>query len=75
MEKLPLPMPPEVSVSNDGRRLVAVVVSPTFEGMNESGRQRLVWEHLQTEFELHELRKVEMVLTDSPSEVARLAAG
>jgi acid stress-induced BolA-like protein IbaG/YrbA len=73
LETLPLPYPPEVSVIN-GRRLIAVVTSAAFENMDESERQRLVYNHLLATFDTEDLGKVEMVLTDAPSERARVAA-
>jgi acid stress-induced BolA-like protein IbaG/YrbA len=72
---LPLANAPEVSVIRDGWGLIATVVSLDFEDMDEAERQRLVWHLLHEKFPLPELRPIEMVLTDSPSERAGLATG
>jgi acid stress-induced BolA-like protein IbaG/YrbA len=72
---LPLSSPPEVSVTRDPSRFIAIVISPDYEEIGEFERQRMVWHLLHAKFPLHELRAIEMVLTDSPSEVAQFATG
>jgi acid stress-induced BolA-like protein IbaG/YrbA len=75
LRSVPLPEPPEVTVTRDRFRYIAIVIAPAFEGMNEAERQRIVWRQIFEKFQLSELREIEMVLTDSPSEVARYEAG
>lgn len=74
LRSLPLTQPPEVSITRGGWRFIAIVISPDYEDMDESERQRMVWHLLHARFPLHELGAIEMVLTDSPSEVAELAS-
>ena len=59
----------EVKVIED-RRLIAIVVSPRFEGQNEAVRQAQVWRHLQQQFVDEELQRVEFVVTQTPTERA-----
>lgn len=63
----------EVSVSVDGRRLIGVVVSAMFEGMNEAERQRIIWHHLHETFDVDQLVQVEFVFTNTPTESKGLA--
>lgn len=74
LRRLPLSSPPEVSVTRAPYRFIAIVISPDYEDMDEGERQRMVWHLLHAKFPLHELRVIEMVLTDSPSEVAQFAS-
>lgn len=74
LETLPLAYPPAVTVSRDGRKLVAVVVSASFENMDEADRQGLVWGHLQDQFEDDDLVLLEFVFTNTPSENEELAS-
>jgi acid stress-induced BolA-like protein IbaG/YrbA len=76
LRSLPLTNAPEVSITRAGWRFIAIVISPDYEDMDEFERQRMVYHLLHEKFPLHELRSIEMVLTDSPSEVvAGLATG
>jgi acid stress-induced BolA-like protein IbaG/YrbA len=61
-----------VAVHPDGRRLIAVVVSPAFEQLDEAERQRLVWNHLHQHFDLRELARIEFVFTNTPQEDAEV---
>ena len=66
--------PPEVTVSRDGRKLLAVVVSPSFERLNEGERQSLVWGHLMSRFSDDDLVRIEFVFTNTPEESKELAS-
>jgi acid stress-induced BolA-like protein IbaG/YrbA len=74
LETLALEHPPSVTVSRDGQKLVAIVVSASFQGMDEAERQGLVWGHLQRQFEDHELIPLEFVFTNTPAEDEELAS-
>ncbi len=65
----------DVEVTDDGRRLVAVVVSPRFEGVDEGERQQEVWLLLRRKLGAEDLRRVEFVMTDTPAERAEALAG
>ena len=65
---------PEVNIGHDGQKFVAVVVSTSFEGMDEAERQSLVWGHLQQRFEDHQLVQLEFVFTNTPGEDKELAS-
>lgn len=62
---------PEVQIlENRGTRILASVVSPSYETMDEGDRQSMVWGRLIDELGDYDSRRVEFVYTDSPSEVA-----
>jgi acid stress-induced BolA-like protein IbaG/YrbA len=59
----------EVEIEPDsGTRVVAVVTSDEFEGMDEGERQHLVWKKLLEELDPYEQTRVEFVHTMAPSE-------
>jgi acid stress-induced BolA-like protein IbaG/YrbA len=59
----------EVEIEPDsGARVVAVVTSDEFEGMDEGERQHLVWKKLLEELDPYEQTLVEFVHTMAPSE-------
>lgn len=45
-----------------------VVISRTFEGMNEADRQEIVWRRILDTLDDADQRRVEFVYTDAPSE-------
>lgn len=49
-------------------RCVLWIVSPSFEGLDEVDRQRIVWDHLRKSFSDDELEQIEFIFTDAPSE-------
>jgi acid stress-induced BolA-like protein IbaG/YrbA len=51
-----------------GPRIMALVVSPTFEGMDEADRQALVWGKLFDSLDNRDQRSVEFIYTKSPAE-------
>src|SRR4051812_30946209 len=57
-------------LENRGSRVLASVVSPSFEAMDEADRQSMVWGRLIDELGDHDSRLVEFVYTDSPLEIA-----
>jgi hypothetical protein len=66
---------PEVRIIDHyGLRILAQVVSPSFETMDEGDRQVLVWGKLLDELPDRESRMVEFVYTDSPSEIEEAEA-
>jgi hypothetical protein len=66
---------PEVRIlKHYGLRILAQVVSPSFETMDEGDRQTLVWGKLLDDLPDRESRMVEFVYTDSPSEIAEAEA-
>ncbi len=61
---------PEVKILDEyGYRVVAVVVSRSFEGMTDGDRQHLVWRKLLEELTDREQEWVEFVFTKAPSEL------
>jgi hypothetical protein len=65
---------PKVSILDTrGSKVLASVVSPSFETMDEGERQALVWGRLIDELGDYDSRWVEFVYTDSPTEVAEAA--
>jgi hypothetical protein len=56
-------------------RIVPVVVSPSFETMEENDRQLLVWEAILDELTDYEQQAIDTVFTFSPTEFAALIAG
>ena len=58
---------PEVNIlDNRGTKVLASVVSPSFDTMDEAERQSMVWGRLIDELGDHDSRWVEFVFTDSP---------
>ena len=67
---------PEVRILDEfGYRLVALVVSKTFEGMSDGDRQHLVWGKLLDELTDREQEWVEFVFTKAPSELGPSGVG
>jgi hypothetical protein len=65
---------PQVNILDHyGLRILAQVISPSFEMMNEHDRQVLVWGKLLDELPDEDSRMVEFVYTESPSEIAEAA--
>ncbi len=61
---------PKVDIlENRGLRILAAVVSPSYEEMEEGERQAMVWGKLPDELGDQESRWVEFVYTDSPGEL------
>ena len=65
----------DVQVSEDGGRLVAVVLARRFAGVDEGERQKEVWLLLHRKLNTEELRRVEFVMTDTPAEREKALAG
>jgi hypothetical protein len=61
-------------IKNYGLRILAQVVSPSFETMDEGDRQVFVWGKLLDDLPDRESLMVEFVYTDSPSEIAEAEA-
>ncbi len=49
-------------------KVMILVVSPTFEGMDEADRQEIVWDCVLNDFDVTERRQIEFIYTDAPSE-------
>ena len=65
---------PEVSATwGSYYKILAFVVSPTFEGMDEAERQEIVWGGVMDTFGEDDQRRIEFIYTDAPSEVDRPA--
>ena len=52
--------------------VIAQIVSPNYEGMDEAERQSMVWNHIHRALDDEEQRRVEFVYTDAPSELEEL---
>jgi hypothetical protein len=64
---------PQVSAIPSGyTKVMGVVVSPAFETMNEAERQELVWDRVLRTFDESEVKRIEFIYTDAPSEVGPL---
>jgi acid stress-induced BolA-like protein IbaG/YrbA len=67
---------PEVKILDEyGHRVVALVVSNSFEGMSDGDRQHLVLGKLLDELTNKELDWVEFVFTKAPSELSPSKTG
>lgn len=73
LESLPFPVE-TVVVSTEGVRLIGVVVSTHFEGLDEAERQRLIWHHLLELYDARQLTRIEFVFTNTPQEDAEITA-
>ena len=62
-------------VDEEFGRFTAIVVSPTFEGMDEGERQHRVWQLVLDRLGSPASVAVEFIYTYSPSEKARLDSG
>ena len=66
----------EVEIESEERgRVVAEVLSPAFETMDEFDRQGLVWGKILERLDDQEQRRVEFVHTTAPSERAEASQG
>jgi hypothetical protein len=74
LEGLDIVSPQVRIIDHYGARILAQVISPSFETMDEGDRQRLVWGKLLDELPDQDSRMVEFVYTDSPSEIAEAEA-
>ncbi len=54
----------------EDRKLIATVVSRTFQGQDVADRQEVVWRYLRSRFEPYQLRNIEFVFTYTPEEDA-----
>jgi acid stress-induced BolA-like protein IbaG/YrbA len=62
---------PEVKIfESQGSRILAAVVSPSFEQMEDADRQSLIWGKLIDELGDYDSRQVGYVVTATPREVA-----
>lgn len=66
-----LPGVDEVRVVEEGRRFLAFVLAPRFEGVDEGDRQSEVWDLLLRELSPEQVSKIEFVFTDTPEERAQ----
>jgi stress-induced morphogen len=69
LQRLAIADPQVRILEESGTRVLAQVVSSSFEGMDEGERQRLVWSKLLDELGDDQSRWVEFVFTDSPNEL------
>jgi acid stress-induced BolA-like protein IbaG/YrbA len=69
LEALPLSKLEVEFESDTGYRIIAVVTSKDFEGMDEAERQRIVWAQLMDHLDDREQREIEFVHTMAPSEM------
>jgi acid stress-induced BolA-like protein IbaG/YrbA len=60
----------EVVVEREGRKLIALVVSTDFEGIEHHLRQERIWRMILDSFSDHEQAEVGYVFTDTPEENA-----
>ncbi len=58
---------PTIAVTWDGPRLVASIVTSSFEGINEAERQALIWDLLAANLSEEDHRRIAFVFTDVPS--------
>ncbi|MEO6811514.1 MAG: hypothetical protein ABI353_20570 [Isosphaeraceae bacterium] len=62
---------PEVRVvPGDQFKYLGIVVSRSFEGMDEAERQELVWERVLRTLDRDDQAQIEFIYTDTPSEIA-----
>jgi hypothetical protein len=61
---------PDISaIPGDLTTVLGVIVSPSFEGLDEGERQEIVWDRVLKTFNEDERRQVEFLYTNAPSEV------
>lgn len=65
----------ESEVKEERGRFVVIVVSPSFETMDEGERQSLVWQHALDRLKSEGASEIEFIFTYSPSEKAKLDRG
>ena len=73
LEGLDIDSPQVKILDHWGLRILAQIVSPSYETMDEGERQEMVWGKLLDELPDRESRMVEFVYTDSPSEIEAAA--
>jgi acid stress-induced BolA-like protein IbaG/YrbA len=74
LEEIELPGLEVEIESEELGRVVAEVISPAFETMDEFDRQGLVWEKILERLDDQEQRRVEFVHTTAPSERAEASS-
>ena len=66
---------PEIKIfDSHGSRILAAVISPSFEGMDDADRQSMIWGQLIDELGDYDSRQVGYVITSTPQEVAESVA-
>lgn len=63
-----------ISIESDSGRLVAIVVSDEFAGVDEADRQARIWEHLLKVLPPEDVSLVEFVFTSTQEEVKQAGA-
>jgi acid stress-induced BolA-like protein IbaG/YrbA len=67
---------PKVDViEGDPFRFLGIIVSPSFEGMEDTDRQRIVWDRVLKTFDERDRKRIEFLFTNAPSEVAAEEVG
>jgi acid stress-induced BolA-like protein IbaG/YrbA len=64
-----LDQPSVRAIPGDFHKVLGVIVSPTFEGMDEADRQEIVWDRVLKTFPASEHTWIEFLYTDAPSEI------
>lgn len=64
-----LETPKVTAIEGDRFMMLGFVISPTFEGMDEGERQRIVWDRALRTFDPDEQVRIEFIYTDAPSEI------
>jgi acid stress-induced BolA-like protein IbaG/YrbA len=75
LEQLEVETPVVTIEPGNGYRVVAEVVSPSFDAMDEGERQMIVWSKLLDELADHEQSGIDTIFTNSPSEHQELMSG
>ncbi len=66
---------PEIKIfESHGSRILASVVSPSFDKMEDADRQSMIWGQLIDELGEYDSRQVGYVITSTPQEVAESIA-
>jgi acid stress-induced BolA-like protein IbaG/YrbA len=61
---------PKVDViEGDPFRFLGIIVSPSFEGMEDTDRQSIVWDRVLKTFNERDRSRIEFLFTSAPSEV------
>lgn len=66
-----LPEVEDVRVVEEGRKFLAFVLAPRFEGVDEGERQHEVWDLLLKALSPEQVSKIAFVFTDTPEERAQ----
>jgi hypothetical protein len=72
LKRTPLEAPRIKVFRGDFCEILVTILSPSFDGMDESERQEIVWKRIFADFEEDERSLIRFIFTQSPSEFAEV---